>query len=145
MALGTITGTIERITSSNKPLAIVTLTCTAGAEGGAPGDHLFPATVINDLILTEGFDIRGLKVYSIVTSPGATGPTDNSDLTITDKYGIDILAGAGANIVDNATANRVVLNPDTAAVLITGDLTVNITGNIVDGAVTTLALELVGI
>ena len=140
-AAGTITGTIERInTSKSKPLVIITLTCTADASA-----HTYPATVINTLSGISAYDLRGLKLYSIVTVPGTTGPTDNSDLTITDRYGIDTLAGAGANIIDNATSNRVVANPDTAAVIITGDLTVNITSNIVDSAVTTIVLELVGI
>ncbi|OGP87144.1 MAG: hypothetical protein A2031_08030 [Deltaproteobacteria bacterium RBG_19FT_COMBO_43_11] len=145
-AAGTITGTIERInTSKSKPLVIITLTCTAGAVGDGADAHLFPATVVNTLSGISAYDLRGLKLYSIVTVPGTTGPTDNSDLTITDRYGIDTLAAAGANIVDNATSNRVVANPDTAAVIITGNLTVNITGNIVDSAVTTIILELVGI
>ena len=140
-AAGTITGTIERInTSKSKPLVIITLTCTADASA-----HTYPATVINTSSGISAYDLRGLKLYSIVTVPGTTGPTDNSDLTITDRYGIDTLAGAGANIIDNATSNRVVANPDTAAVIITGDLTVNITSNIVDSAVTTIVLELVGI
>lgn len=140
-AAGTITGTIERInTSKSKPLVIITLTCTADASA-----HTYPATVINTLSGISGYDLRGLKIYSIVTVPGTTGPTDDSDLTITDRYGIDMLAGAGANIIDNATSNRVVANPDTAAVIITGNLTVNITNNIVDSAVTTIVLELVGI
>jgi hypothetical protein len=145
-AAGTITGTIERInTSKSKPLVIITLTCTAGAVGDGADAHLYPATVINTLSGISGFDLRGLKLYSIVTVPGTTGPTDNSDLTITDRYGIDMLAGAGTNIIDNATSNRVVANPDTAAVIITGNLTVNITNNIVDSAVTVLVLELIGI
>ena len=146
MALGTITGGIERInTPLDRPtLTIITLTCTAGAAGGAPGDHLYPATVINTLTDIAKYDLRGLKLYSLVTKPGTTGPTDNSDMTITDVYGIDILGGAGANIVDNTAANRVFINPDTAASIITGNWTLNITNNSVDSAVTTVVLELVG-
>jgi hypothetical protein len=147
MAIGTVTGAIERInTPQNRPsLTILTLTCTAGAAGGAPGDHLFPATVINTLSGISDYDLRGLKLYSIVTVPGTTGPLDNSDITITDRYGADVLAGAGANIVDNTAINRVVFNPDTAAVIITGDLTLNITNNTTASAVTTVVLELIGI
>jgi len=145
MGLGTIVGTIERIDAAkNKPLVILTLVCTAGAAGDANA-HLYPATIINTLPEISGFNLRGLKLYSIVVVPGVTGPTDDSDLTITDKYGIDILAGAGANIIDNAVSHRVVMNPDTVANIITGNLTVNITNNIVDSAVTTLILELIGI
>jgi hypothetical protein len=145
MSLGTITGVIERInTSKSKPLVILTLLCTAGAAGDANA-HLFPATIINTLSGISPYDLRGLKLYSIVTVPGATGPLDNSGLTITDRYGADILAGAGANIIDNTAINRVVMNPDTAAVIITGDLTVNITNNTTDSAVCSIILELIGI
>ena len=146
MALGTITGAIERInTPVDRPsLVILTLTCTAGAAGDANA-HLFPATVINTLSGISDFDLRGLKLYSIVTVPGTTAPTDNSDITITDRYGADVLAGAGANIVDNSAINRVVFNPDTAAVIITGNLTLNIANNSVDGAIATVVLELIGI
>jgi hypothetical protein len=38
-----------------------------------------------------------------------------------------------------------VFNPDTAAVIITGDLTLNITNNTTASAVTTVVLELIGI
>lgn len=38
------------------------------------------------------------RVVGLVTVPnGAAAPTDNWDLTISDKRGIDVLAGAGAN------------------------------------------------
>lgn len=146
MAIGTIVGTLERIqTKQGRPsLVVVKLTCTAGAAGGAAGDHLYPATIINDLANVVDYDLRGLRLYSCATIPGTTGPTDNSDITLTDRYGIDILAGAGANIVDNATSNRVVIGC-TSAVIITGDITVNITGNLVDSALTTVILEFIGI
>lgn len=146
MALGTIVGTLERVGSPlNRPsLVILTLVCKAGAAGDANA-HLYPASVINSLPGISDYDLRGLKLYSIVVVPGVVGPTDNSDITITDRYGADILAGAGANIVDNTGINRVVINPDTAAVIITGDLTVNIINNAVDEAVTTVVLELIGI
>ena len=146
MSLGTITGTIERInTPRNRPsLTILTLLCTAGAAGDANA-HLYPATIINAVSGISDYDLRGLKLYSIVTIPGTTPPTDNSDITITDRYGADVLAGAGADIVDHTAINRVVFNPDTAAVIITGDLTLNITNNTTASAVTTVVLELIGI
>lgn len=139
---GTITGAIERInTPLDRPsLTILTLTCTGDSANGS-----YPATVINTLTDIAKYDLRGLKLYSLVTSPGTTGPTDNSDMTITDKYGIDILGGAGANIVDNSANNRVFINPDTAASIITGNWTINITNNSVDSAVTTVVLELLGV
>lgn len=42
------------------------------------------------------------KVIGLTTDPGATAPTDNYDITITDSAGHDVLLGAGA---DRDTAN----------------------------------------
>lgn len=37
------------------------------------------------------------EVLALVTDPGATAPTDNYDITITDTDGYDVMQGAGAN------------------------------------------------
>lgn len=42
------------------------------------------------------------KIIGLTTDPGATAPTDNYDVTITDADGHDVLLGAGA---DRDTAN----------------------------------------
>jgi hypothetical protein len=42
------------------------------------------------------------KIIGLTTDPGATAPTDNYDVTITDSAGHDVLLGAGA---DRDTAN----------------------------------------
>jgi hypothetical protein len=138
---GTVTGVIERITTQQgrPPLVVVTLTCTAAAD-----DNSYPATVINHLTDIAAYDLRGLKLYSVATIPGGTGPTDNSDMTLTDRYGIDIMAGAGTNLVDNSAKNRSVIGI-ASAVIITGDITLNLTGNSVASAVTTVVLEMTGI
>lgn len=135
---GTITGVLTRIqTPQDRPkLVVIRLTCTADAAA-----HTYPATIINDLV---DFDIRGLRIYSIATIPGTTGPTDDTDLTITDEDDLDILAGVGADLVDNAVKHRTVIGL-TSSVLITGDITINLTNNAVDGAVTTIVLEMVGL
>jgi len=138
---GTITGTLTRIpTPEGRPkLVVVTLTCTADSAA-----HTFPVTVINDLPGIADFDLRGLKLYSVATIPGVTGPTDDTDFTLTDQYGADILAGAGTNLIDNTTKNRTVIGI-ASAVIITGDVTLTIINNAVDSAVTTLVLELLGV
>ena len=135
---GTIIGTLEQIqTPDGRPkLAVIKLLCTAAAD-----DNSYPAKIINNLV---DFDIRGLRLYSIATIPGDIGPTNDSDITITDKYDIDILADAGFNLIDNATKNRIVIGP-TSSVIITGDITINITANEVPSAVTTVVLELIGL
>lgn len=139
---GTITGTIERIGSQDgRPkLVILTLACLADADDGS-----FPAAInISDIAALAAYDLRGLKLYSIATIPGVIGPTDNSDMTLLDRYGLDILSGAGANIIDITGLNRVVIG-GTSAVLITGDLFITITNNIVHAAAFTIVLELTGL
>jgi len=140
---GTITGVLNRIqTPDGRPkIAEVVLTCTADA-----GDSSYPATVLNTLAGLADFDIRGLKLHSLKTIPGTPGPTDDSDITVTDKYGVDLLGGKGADIIDNAAKNWVVFGYSTYTIepLITGNITVTITNNAVNGAVTTVVIELVG-
>ena len=45
------------------------------------------------------------KIEALVTVPagGANAPTDQYDITITDQDGVDVLAGAGANLAAAAT------------------------------------------
>jgi len=98
MAFGTITGILKRsIVKQGRPsMAVLELTCTAGTAGEAGA---FPATIINPLAVDSVgslFDLRGLKLYSVKVIPGATAPTDATDLTITDEYGIDLLGGKGS-------------------------------------------------
>jgi hypothetical protein len=63
-------------------------------------------------------------VGSCVTNPGATAPTDNWDLTITDSEGHDVLQGAGA---DRDTTNTETCGPTVTPSLVFGKLTANIT------------------
>ena len=53
-----------------------------------------------------------------VTDPGATAPTDNYDITITDEEGVDVLAACLADLTNRDTANseqQYFLVKDTAA------------------------------
>jgi hypothetical protein len=150
MALGTITGLLTKInTQQGRPkMYKMELTCTAGAAGDGNA-HLFPATVINPLALDGAgrfTDIRGLKFYSVKAYPGDPAPTDATDLTITDEYGIDLLGGKGTDLIDATSKTWIPIGPAGYALpaLITGNITVNITNNSVNSAVVNLVLELVG-
>ena len=140
---GTITGTLERIqTQMGRPQMVeIVLTCTADAATAT-----YPATVVNTLENISDWDLRGLKLYSVKAYPGAVAPTDGTDLTITDKYGVDLLGGKGENLIDATSKTWCPAGPSNYALpaLITGDITVNITNNNVNSAVTTIILELVG-
>lgn len=61
-------------------------------------------------------------VLALVTDPGATAPTDNYDITITDPDGYDVMQGAGA---DRDTANTETAVPAKASVAF-GKLTLNV-------------------
>ena len=41
--------------------------------------------------------ILGKNLAHFITDPGSPAPTDNYDLTLLDRYGIDILGGEGLN------------------------------------------------
>lgn len=142
-ALGTITGTIERIqTQQGRPQSVeVVLTCIASVDAAT-----YPATVINTLSGISTWDLRGLKLYSVKAYPGGTAPTDATDCTITDKYGVDLLGGKGANLIDATSKTWIPVGPEGYALpaLITGNITLNITNNAVNSAVTTIILEFVG-
>ena len=62
------------------------------------------------------------EVLALVTDPGATAPTDNYDITITDADGYDVMQGAGAN---RDTANTETAVP-TAKSVAFGKLTLTI-------------------
>jgi hypothetical protein len=114
-------------------MATVTLTCTADSSDGS-----YPATAL-DLDFVDGF-----YLYEVRTSPGATGPTDASDFTLTDSAGLDILGGAGTNQLDNTTDLR--FFPKNSAggyayhAITDTTVTLTITNNSVNSAVTTITL-----
>jgi len=139
---GTITGVLNRIqTQQGRPrIAEVVLTCTADA-GGA-----YPETVVNTLAGLAGFDIRGLKLYSVKSIPGAVPPTDGSGITILDKHGVDLLGGKGIEFIKAASKTWTLVGPTgyNVPALITGDITVKIANNNENGAIVILALEFTG-
>lgn len=143
---GTITGVLTRIAvrQGAPQICKLVLTCTGDAANGS-----YPATVLNPLAVDSNgvsFDIRGLKLYSVKAYPGAPPPTDATDLTITDEYDIDLLGGKGTNLIDATSKTWIMAGPPDSYMpaLITGDITLTITNNLENSAVTTIILELVG-
>ena len=139
---GDMTGVLNRIqTPDGRPkIAEVVLTCTADA-GGA-----YPETVVNTLAGLAGFDIRGLKLYSVKSIPGAVPPTDGSGITILDKHGVDLLGGKGIELIKAASKTWTLVGPTgyNAPALITGDITVKVANNNENGAIVILVLEFTG-
>lgn len=108
----------------------VAFACTADAADGS-----FPATALATKI--EG------RILALVTNPGATAPTDNYDIVLTNQHGYDVLQSLGLN--------RDTANTETASIVFSGTgthpcvdesdtLTLTITNNSVNSA--TIAVEL---
>jgi hypothetical protein len=141
---GTITGTIDRIpVQQGRPqLVELILLCTADAV-----DHSFPSTIINHISGISDFDLRGLKLNLVKAIPDPVTPiTAASELTVLDKYGVDLLGGKGLDFLSNTEKTWTFFGPLDyyLPVNITGDITLNISGNLVDSAKCTLIIELIG-
>ena len=133
---GTVTSEMVDAGPSNDTSRIKTIvfTCTADAAAAT-----YPATAFSaaQIAYVKGYFLSHLKA-----DPGATGPTDNSDVTLT-YGGFDILGGNGTDIIDE-TVNGVCVpygsNGD-AQYPMTGEaLTLNISNNAVNSAVTVITL-----
>lgn len=124
-------------TKIHNDMYLVSLSLTA--SGGTFSSIAINNDNANALTLLTGYWLSHVKVI-----PGSTGPTDDSDLTIT-VNGVDILGGNGANIVDNATNGYCVpfgSNTDAQYPMSGSDdvLTVNISNNLVATASVTVLL-----
>jgi hypothetical protein len=143
---GTVTGTFTRIpTQQGRPrMAKLVLAFTADAA-----DHTFPSTVLNDLAAVSGlFALEGLQLYSIKCIPGSvTPPTNGGSVTITDDYGLDLLGGKGSGMISNTNKTWALFGPAESDVcaLVTGDITIDITGNSMDSAELTIIIEFIGV
>ena len=142
---GTITGVLTRAKCQQGQVAKLVLTCTADADAAT-----FPAAVLNTLAVDgdgRSFDIRGLQGYSIKVIPGSPAPTDASDITITDEYGIDLLGGKGTNLISATNKTWALFGPSgySVSALISGNTTITISNNAVKSAVITIVIELIGV
>jgi len=134
-AVGTITQAYNKIPNSN--VAVITYTCTASATDGS-----FPSTATSTAITAA---IEGMYITEVRTNPGAGPPQDNYDIVLNDADGIDLMGGTLANR-DTTTSERAI--PALAAGIyggtaIDGALTLVITGNNVNSAVTVVKVFLV--
>ena len=133
---GTVTGAVTRINESysdNIKFLKVVLTCTGGTVGDA---GTIPATVINTLTGVSAYRLTGTDLTFVQAYPGTTPPTDASDITIT-MDGVDILGGAGTNLIDSTTFTSTAPGTTTAYgdVPITGNITFNLSNNSVASSI----------
>jgi hypothetical protein len=122
-------------TSATYPVNIkqVTLTCT-----GNSGDGTFPAI---DIAETTQM-LKGWYLYKVITDPGATKPTDNWGLTITNSNGLDVLGGVASGNRDETNTESVVPKNNSIAQYppVLGTWTLNIAGNSVNSALLVIKL-----
>ena len=100
---------------------------------GASNDGTMPAVVLD----SATYGIQGWYLYSCITNPGTTAPTDDYDITVTDSDGNDLAEGA---LADRDEANTEIVRLSGHVIL--GDLSVNITNNSVHSAVGVIKLIL---
>lgn len=110
-------------------LGVITLAVTAHTDG-----------TVTDVALATKFNGR-LRILE--TDPGATAPTANYDIAITDAQGFDVLQAVGANRHTSATEKASIVFSATSIHPLVSEsdvLTLAITNNSVNGALITIKL-----
>ena len=128
-AAGTVTSTLTKLADADT--YVITITATADSNDASFPTHTLPRSGTN-IRETDGFSI-----ISVVTDPGATAPTDNYDITITNAAGLDLMNGQCANR-DTANTESCAADP----VPLSGATTLNITNNSVNSATITIYIFL---
>lgn len=131
---GTITQSLAVISNSN--LAVLTFTCTADSAAAT-----FPDTPTSTDITNA---ILGMYITEVRTNPGAVAPQALYDIVVNDADGIDIMGGALLN--RSATVSEraipIMITGIYGCTAIDGILTISISGNNVNSAVTVVKVFL---
>ena len=142
---GTIELSIDNFGISGRGLTIKELRfiCTADvADASFPVAHT--GTIVGAPGISTSFTklITGWFLHKIIVNPGATAPTVSSDLTITDRHGIDILDGNGTDLIHNTDSKQSYAMIDGVPSLqpVVGDYILTITNNLVNSATLTITL-----
>lgn len=127
---------VETISSSGAGgVVTISLACT---DAAAASFDNYTLKAINTNFLRD----RGYSLQKIQTIPGGVPPVDDTDMTLLDAVGADLLGGNGANKIDNATINEftpiVGGVPSTQPVL--GALTLHIANQTTNSATFTINL-----
>jgi len=143
--VGTCTQAVTDVWIDNRSVntRVLTFVCTAAADDGGS----FPSTAVTAANMSL---ISGWLLLTGSTLNGGTGPTASSVITLKTATEGDILGGAGKTpAAATATlANKFKPFTDSANMIpgvvpISGDLTLAITGNAVNSAVTTIVFKFV--
>jgi len=115
----------------------VHLLCSAEAAAAT-----FTSRVLQSLAGMANFDITGYSLYNVKVFPGATAPTDASDLTITDVDGVDLLGARGTDLIDASSMTSCCAGSTNTEMPmpVTGPITINISNNAVNAAIINIKL-----
>ena len=100
------------------------------------------ATIPDLVINATMYGVQGWYLYSAKTDPGSTAPTDNYDIVI-NVDGFDICGGVLANRDTTNTEMALVVTAAHGFPIVTGDMTVSISGNSVNSATGVIVLTFV--
>ncbi len=142
-AVGTCTQTLTYTNPSNvNAVRTLTFVCTASAD-----DASYPSTAVSTDNMSQ---LLGWALISGSSLNGGTGPTASTVITLTTTTEGDILGGAGKTpaAATAALANKFKPYVDSGILVpgfvpITGNLTLVMTGNLVNSAVTTIVLKFI--
>lgn len=122
-AAGSATVTLAPLTQTATPVWLLTYAWTGDASTGS-----VPSTAAAALI--QQAQLQGYLIYEAEFIPGSPSPTASYSVTVTNTASVDVLAGAGASL--SATVAKVsLLSPPQ---VLSGTLTLNLTGNSVASA-----------
>ena len=113
----------------NHDRVMVTLTVTAHTNGSVTSTAIDPTF--------DGIDLRDYDLYQVYVDPGATAPTPNYDVTLTDEDSIDLMKGQLANLHTSTSEWRY---PPVVSQPYPTTLTLNVANNSQNGAITVLYL-----
>ena len=128
-----VTPTFTMTGSRGSERAQLSLACQCATDHSFT-NYAFPSANIETL--RRG----GYCLWKIQTIPGGTPPTDNTDMTLLDSGSVDILGGAGANMIDNATKNEFspLINGSPSLQPVLSALTLTVSNNAVADATFTI-------
>lgn len=120
---------------------IVTLTCTGDASTGSFPSTTVPLSGSYPTSLLNTYNLTGYLLYQVGRTPGATQPTANYSVTITDAQGFAIDLGLlTSNGSATAAQMTAITNGTSGSPVVRSALAVAITGNSVASANITLNL-----
>ena len=118
---------------------IVHIICTNSSPATAQSSSIDTMTGISS------YNLSGTKLHNVKVYPGATAPTDASDLEIIDPYGIDLLGGKGTDLIDSTSKTQTLVGPSGAYApqRSIGTKSIIITNDSVNSSVTNFILDFV--